>query len=85
MNVERTDKNKDESILVICRYRPSAEGSKKNNYEIQTKHFETRITEDVLHWYITPQEMFEKKPCAFIEENLAWWSYYWEAKARKTS
>ena len=31
---DRTDKNKDEFILVTCRYRPSAGDSKKNNYVI---------------------------------------------------
>ena len=31
---ERNNKNKDEFISVICRYRPSAGDSKKNNYTI---------------------------------------------------
>ena len=30
---------------------------------IQAKRFETGTTEDVLRWYITLQEIFEKKPC----------------------
>ena len=51
----RTDKNKHEFIQGICRYRPSAGDSKKNNYVIQVKHFETGTTEDILHWHITPQ------------------------------
>ena len=60
---ERTEKNKDDFIAVTCRYRPSAGDSKKNNYVIQAKRFETGTTEDVLRWYITLQEIFEKKPC----------------------
>ena len=63
----RTDKNKDEFISVTCRYRPSAGDSKKNNYVIQAKRFETGTTEDVLRWYITLQEIFEKKPCEDAE------------------
>ena len=47
--------------------RPSAGGSKKNNYVIQAKHFETGTTEDVLRWYMTLQEIFEKKPCEDAE------------------
>ena len=58
---ERTGKNKDEFILVTCGYRPSAGDSKKNNCIIQAKRFETGTTEDVLCWYITLQEIFEKK------------------------
>ena len=58
---DRTDKNKDEFISVTCRYRPSAGDSKKNDYVIQAKRFETGTTEDVLRWYITLQEIFEKK------------------------
>ena len=64
---DRTDKNKDEFISVTCRYRPSARDSKKNNYVIQAKCFETGTTEDVLRWYITLQEIFEKKPCEDAE------------------
>ena len=64
---DRTDKNKDEFISVTCRYRPSAGDSKKNNYVIQAKRFETGTTEDVLRWYITLQEIFEKKPCEDAE------------------
>ena len=60
-------KNKDEFISVTCRYRPSAGDSKKNNYVIQAKRFETGTTEDVLRWYITLQEIFEKKPCEDAE------------------
>ena len=62
VDAERTDKNKDELILVTCRYRPRAEGSKKNNYVIQAKHFETGTTEDVLRWYITLQRILGKSP-----------------------
>ena len=65
---DRTNKNKDEFIQVNCRYRPSAGDSKKNNYVIQAKCFETGTTEDVLvRWYITLQEIFEKKPCEDVE------------------
>ena len=39
----------------------------KNNYVIQAKHFETGTTEDVLRWYITLQEIFEKKSCEDAE------------------
>ena len=67
MESDRTDKNKDEFISVTCRYRPSAGDSKKNNYVIQAEHFETGTTEDVLRWYITLQEIFEKKPCEDAE------------------
>ena len=59
---ERTDKNKDEFISVICRYKPSAGDSKISNYVIQVNHFETGTTEDVLHWYTTLQEIFERTP-----------------------
>ena len=64
---EKTDKNKDEFISAACRYRPSAGDSKKNNYVIQAKRFETGTTDDVLWWYITLQENFEKKPCEDAE------------------
>ena len=65
---DRTEKNKDRFISVPCRYRPNAGDSKKNNYVIQAKRFETGTTEDVLHWwYITLQEIFEKKPCEDAE------------------
>ena len=51
---DRTDKNKDDFIAVTCRYRPSSSGdSKKKNYVIQAKRFETGTIEDVLHLYIT--------------------------------
>ena len=60
-------KTKDEFISVTCRYRPSAGESKKNNYVIQSKHFETGTTEDVLCWYVTLQEIFETKPCEDAE------------------
>ena len=33
----------------------------KDNFTIQAKHFETRTTEDVLHWCITLQDFFEKR------------------------
>ena len=82
---DRTDKNKDEFISVTCRYRPSAGDSKKNNYVIQAKRFETGTTEDVLRWYITLQEIFEKNPVKMQRPSLAWWSYYLEAKVKKTS
>ncbi len=64
---DRTEKNKDDFITVTCRYRPSAGDSKKKNYVIQTKHFGIGTTEDALHWYITLQEIFEKKPCEDAE------------------
>ena len=64
---DRTEKNKDDFIAVTCRYRPSAGDSKKNNYVIQAKRFETGTTEDVLRWYITLQDIFEKKPCEDAE------------------
>ena len=54
-------KNKDEFISVTCRYRPTTGDSKKNNYVIQAKHFETGTTEDVLHWYKKPCEDAEAK------------------------
>ena len=60
MESDRTDKNKDEFISGTCRYRPSAGDSKKNNDVIQAKNFETGTTEDILCWYITLQEIFEK-------------------------
>ena len=80
---DRTDKNKDEFISVTCRYRPSAGDSKKNNYVIQAKHFETGTTEDVLHWYITLQKFLKRNPVKMQRLNLAWWSYYLEAKVKK--
>ena len=46
---DRTDKNKNDFISVTCMYRPSSGDSKKKNYVIQAKHFETEATEDVLH------------------------------------
>ena len=46
---------------------PSAGDSKKNNYVIQAKSFETGTTEDVLHWYITLQDILEKKSCDNVE------------------
>ena len=66
MQSDWTDKNKDEFISVTCRYRPSA-GDSKKNYEIQAKQFETGTTEDALCWYITLQEILEKKPCEDAE------------------
>ena len=57
---KRTDKNKDVFILVICRYSPSAGNSKKNNYVIQAKSFETGTTEDIQHRYLTIQEFLRK-------------------------
>ncbi len=38
---------------------------------IQAKHFETGTTEDAIHWYITLQEIFEKKPCKDTEVKFA--------------
>ena len=81
----RSVTKKDEFISVTCRYRPGAGDSKKNNYVIQAKYFETGTTEDILHWYITLQENFEKKPCEDVEGNLVWWNYYLETKEKKTS
>ena len=63
----------------------SAGDSKKNNYVVQAKQFETGTTEDVLRWYITLQEIFEKKTVKMQRPNLAWWSYYLGAKVKKTS
>ena len=40
---------------------------RKNEYVIQAKHFETGTTDDVLCWYITLQEILEKKPCEDAE------------------
>ena len=51
VELDRTDKNKDEFISVTCRYRSSAGDSKKNNYVIQVKRFETGTTEDVVVIY----------------------------------
>ena len=62
--VESDSTNKNS---VTCMYRPSAGDSKKNNYVIQAKHYETGTTEDVLRWYITLQEIFEKKSCEDAE------------------
>ena len=45
----------------------SAGDSKKKNYVIQADCSESGTTEDVLHWYITLQELFEKKPCEDAE------------------
>ena len=47
---ERTDKNKEDFIVVTCRYRSRAGVSKKYNYAIKAKYFEIRPTEDFLHW-----------------------------------
>ena len=47
--------------------REATRDSKKNNYVIKAKRFETGTTEDVLRWYITLQEIFEKKPCEDAE------------------
>ena len=41
VDVERIDKNKDEFISLIYRYRPSARDSKKNYYVIKANRFET--------------------------------------------
>ena len=60
---ERPDKHKDEFILVTCRYSYSAKESKKNNYIIQVKYFETETIEDILHWYITLQKCFQENSC----------------------
>ena len=49
---EMTKMNKDDFILVTCRNMPSVGNSKKKNYTIQTKHFETGTTDDVLHTYV---------------------------------
>ena len=56
-----SDKNKLELILVTCRYRSSTGASKKDNFIIQAKHYETETTEDVLCWCITLQESFDKR------------------------
>ena len=82
---DRTNKNEDESISVTYRYRPSAGDSKKNNYVIQAKRFETGTTEDVLQWYITLQEILKRNTVKMQRPNLAWWNYYLEAKVKKTS
>ena len=44
----------------------SAEHSKKNNYVIQSKHFEFGATEDALCWYKILQEIFEEKKTVMI-------------------
>ena len=49
---DRTEENKDDVIAVTCRNRHSAGDSKKKNYLIQSKCFETGTTENVLCWYI---------------------------------
>ena len=48
VEIETTDKNKDEFISVTCRYRPNAGDSNKNKYVIQTNLFETETTDNVL-------------------------------------
>ena len=55
-----TKKNKDDFIVVTFRYRHSTGDFKNKSYVIQAKCFKTGITEDVSHWYITLQEIFEK-------------------------
>ena len=79
-----TDRNKDEFMSVTYRCRSSAGDSKKNNYVIKAKQYETKSTEDILHWYIIQQETFEKTPVKMQKPILARWSYYLEVNARKT-
>ena len=60
---ERTDNNRDKFISIKYIYMPSAGNSRKNNYVLQAKGLETGTPKDVLRWYITLQETFEKKTC----------------------
>ena len=52
INLERAEKNKNDSIAVMCRYGPSAGDSKKKNCVIQAKYLETGSIEYVQCWYM---------------------------------
>ena len=66
-------------------YLPSAADSKKNNYVIQAKHFETGTTEDGLRWYINLQKIFEKKSCEDAEAKFGMVDQLLGGQGKKTS